>query len=195
MIPMAWNQNQLILLGLFLVVAINEDSAVISGALLSYKNVFPAWEPFIACFFGMWISDFGIYAVSRFGGRRLLDSRWSRRIVSVKRLEHATSVFEKWGGFATVFSRLILGTRTAILVASGLLRYPAHKFLILTFVGAVGWLFLVYSLFDFFGLAATAIFGFRWVTALAMTLIGGAGAAFLAVRSGRWRTTSRSQDT
>jgi len=53
---MTGTEKQLILLGLFFVVAVNEDSAVVSGALLSYKHVFPAWVPFVACFPGMWIA-------------------------------------------------------------------------------------------------------------------------------------------
>jgi membrane protein DedA with SNARE-associated domain len=191
---MTWSEKQLILLGLFFVVAVNEDSAVISGAVLSYKHVFPAWQPFVACFLGMWTSDFAVYALSRFGGRRLLDSRWARRIVSAKRVQRASVLFEKWGGFVTVFSRFVLGTRTAVLVASGLLRYPAHKFLAVTFIGAAGWLLLVYSLFNFFGVAATAVFGFRWMTALTMMLVGGTGAAFVASRSGKWAPASGTPD-
>jgi hypothetical protein len=57
-----------------------------------------------------------------------------------------------------------------------------HKFLAVTFVGAVGWLILVYSLFDFFGVAATAVFGFRWIAALTMMFFGGTATAFLAAR-------------
>jgi membrane protein DedA with SNARE-associated domain len=178
---MTGTEKELILLGLFFVVAVNEDSAVVSGAVLSYKHVFPAWQPFVACFLGMWTSDFAVYAVSRFGGRRLLGSRWMRRFVSPKRVQRASILFEKYGGFATVFSRFVLGTRTALLVASGLLKYPAHKFLAVTFAGAVGWLLLVYSLFEFFGIAATAVFGFRWTTALTMMLFGGTATAFLAL--------------
>lgn len=74
------------------------------------------------------------------------------------------------------------GPRTALLVASGLLRYPVHKFLAVALVGALGWLFLIYSLFNCFGLPATAIFGFRWIAALATMLFGGTLAAFLAAR-------------
>ena len=179
---MTGTENELILAGLFFLVAVNEDSAVVSGAILSYKHVFPVWQPFVACFLGIWTSDFAVYAVSRFGGRRLLASRWVRRFVSPKQVERASILFEKYGGFAIVFSRFVLGTRTALLVASGLLNYPAHKFLVVTFAGAVGWLLLVYSLFDYFGVAATAVFGFRWVTALAMMVFGGTATAFLAAR-------------
>ncbi|MBV8174544.1 MAG: DedA family protein [Verrucomicrobia bacterium] len=183
-------EKALILLGLFFVVALNEDSAVVSGAVLSYHQVFPAWQPFVACFLGMWTSDFALYALSRFGGQRLLGSRWVRRFISSEQVQRASIVFEKYGGLATVLSRFALGTRTALLVASGLLRYPAHKFLTVTFIGAIGWLLLVYSLFDFFGLAATAIFGLRWITAFAMVLFGGTAAVLVAARSRKQRPIS-----
>jgi membrane protein DedA with SNARE-associated domain len=184
---MTGTEKELILLGLFLIVAVNEDSAVVSGAVLSSKHVFPAWQPILACFLGMWMSDFAVYAVSRFGGQRLLESGWMRRLISPEKVQRASILFGKYGGFATVFSRFVLGTRTALLVASGLLRYPVSRFLVFTFAGAVGWLLLVYSLFDFFGVAATAVFGFRWIAALAMILFGGTATAFLAARSSRKR--------
>lgn len=184
---MPGTEKELILLGLFLVVALNEDSAVVSGAVLSYHQVFPAWQPFLACFLGMWTSDFGVYALSRFGGQRLLGTRWVGRFISTEKVQRASRVFEKYGGFATVFSRFVLGTRTALLVASGLLKYPAHKFLTVTFIGAIGWLLLVYSLFDFFGLAATAVFGLRWITALAMVLFGGTATALVVAKSRKQR--------
>ena len=184
---MAGTEKELILLGLFLIVAVNEDSAVVSGAILSYKHIFPAWQPFAACFLGIWMSDFAVYAVSRFGGERLLGSRWMRRLISPEKVQRASILFGKYGGFATLCSRFVLGTRTALLVASGLLKYPVHKFLAFTFAGAVGWLFLIYALFDLFGLAATAVFGLRWITALAMILFGGTATAFLAARSSRKR--------
>ena len=184
---MTGTEKELILFGLFLIVTVNEDSAVVSGAVLSYKHIFPAWQPFAACFLGMWMSDFAVYAVSRFGGQRLLGSRWMRRFVSPEKVQRASILFGKYGGFATVFSRFVLGTRTALLVASGLLKYPVPRFLAFTFAGAVGWLLLVYLLFDFFGVAATALFGFRWITALTMILFGGTATALLAARSSRKR--------
>jgi membrane protein DedA with SNARE-associated domain len=184
---MAGTEKELILLGLFLIVAVNEDSAVVSGAILSYKHIFPAWQPFAACFLGIWMSDFAVYCVSRFGGERLLGSRWMHRLVSPEKVQRASILFGKYGGFATVFSRFVLGTRTAVLVASGLLKYPVPRFLAFTFAGAVGWLLLVYLLFDFFGVAATALFGFRWITALMVILFGGTATALLAARSSRKR--------
>ena len=103
-------EKELILLGLFFVVAVNEDSAVVSGAVLSYNHLCPWWQPFIACFLGMWTSDFLVYAVSRSGGQKLLGARWIRRFVSPQGVQRASTLFGKYGGFATVFSRFVLGT-------------------------------------------------------------------------------------
>jgi membrane protein DedA with SNARE-associated domain len=178
---MTGTEKELILLGLFFFVAVNEDSAVVSGAVLSYQHVFPAWQPFVACFLGMWTSDFAVYAVCRFGGERLLASRWMRRFISPNRC-NARQYCAEIAGICHGVQPTGVGTRTALLMASGLLKYPAHKFLAVTFAGAVGWLLLVYGLFDFFGLTATAVFGLRWITALAMILFGGTATVLLAAK-------------
>jgi len=187
-------ERDLILLGLFFAVAINEDSAVVSGALLSCNHVFPPWQPFLACFLGMWLSDFAIYAVCLFGGRRVLQSRFMRSLIAPEKVAAASHWFERYGGFAVVFSRFVLGTRTAFLVVSGLLKYPVQRFLTVTFVGAIGWLLLVYLLFAMLGNAATAVFGMRWVAALAMLLFGGAASATIASRSRKDKSQARPAD-
>ena len=179
---MTGTEKEMILLGLFFVVAVNEDSAVVSGAVLSYQHLFPAWQPFVSCFLGMWMSDFAVYALSRFGGQKLLGSRWVRRFVSPSQVQRSSVLFAKYGGLATIFSRFVLGTRTALLVASGLLKYPAGKFLVVTFAGAAGWLLLIYSLFSFFGLATTFVFGLRWIAAV-VVLFGGGTTVLITVRS------------
>ena len=57
-----------ILIGLFFLAFVQEDSAVVSGALLGFKGAFPYWQTFAACFLGMWVSDIGIYFIVKFGG-------------------------------------------------------------------------------------------------------------------------------
>lgn len=188
------HERDLILLGLFFAVAINEDSAVVSGALLSCNHVLPPWQPFLACFLGMWLSDFAIYAICLLGGRRVLESRLMRRLVAPEKVAVASRWFQRYGGFAVVFSRFVLGTRTALLVASGLMKYPVQRFLTVTFAGAIGWLLLVYLLFAKLGNAATAVFGMRWAAALAMVLFGGAASVMLASRSRKEKSDPRSPD-
>jgi len=178
-----------ILTGLFFTVMLSEDSAIVSGALLALNGVVPAWQAFLACFFGMWSSDFTIYLLVKTGGAKALDSRWGRALVSRKKVESASSWFARFGGFALIFSRLVLGTRTALLVVSGLMRYPTKRFLVVTMVGALGWLLIIFTLFSVFGPPFIAVFGLRWIIALVVFVSGGGATAFMVFRkrSKAWR--------
>jgi membrane protein DedA with SNARE-associated domain len=178
-----------ILTGLFFTVMLSEDSAIVSGALLALNGVVPAWQAFLACFLGMWSSDFTIYLLVKTGGARALDSRWGHALVSQKKVESASSWFTRFGGFALIFSRLILGTRTALLVVSGLMRYPMKRFLGVTMIGALGWLLLIFSLFAVFGPPFLAVFGLRWIIALAALVSGGGTAAFVVFRKRKENAT------
>jgi membrane protein DedA with SNARE-associated domain len=102
---------------------LSEDSAIVTGVLLALHGIVPAWAAVLSCFLGMWSSDFAVYLLLKTGGARALDSRWDLALVSQKKVESASSWVTRFGGFALVFSRLVLGTRTALLVVSGT-RYP-----------------------------------------------------------------------
>src|SRR5258708_3887668 len=93
-----------ILTGLFFTVMLSEDSAIVSGALLALNGVVPAWQAFLACFLGMWSSDFTIYLLVKTGGARALDSRWGRALVSREKVDLASGWVTRFGGFALVFS-------------------------------------------------------------------------------------------
>src|ERR1700746_3431724 len=101
-----------ILTGLFFTVMLSKDSAIVSGALLAVNGSVPAWQAFLACFFGMWSSDFTIFFLIKTGGAKALDSRWGRALVSRKKVESASSWFARFGGVGLIFSRVVLGTRT-----------------------------------------------------------------------------------
>jgi membrane-associated protein len=178
-----------ILTGLFITVMLSEDSAIISGALLAQNGVVPAWQAFLACFLGMWSSDFTIYLLVKIGGAKALDSRWARALVSQKKVESASSWFARFGGFALIFSRLVLGTRTALLVVSGLMRYPTKRFLVVTLVGALGWLLIIFALFSVFGPPFMAVFGLRWIIALVVFVSGGGATVFMVFRKKREHAT------
>lgn len=186
--------NIAILTGLFFTVMISEDSAIVSGALLALNGVVPNWQAFLACFLGMWTSDFTIYLIVRFGGSRVLETRWMRMLVSSDKVGVASRWFGKYGGFALVFSRLVLGTRTALLVAAGLCGYPAKRFLAVTFAGAIGWLLMIFTLFAFFGPPFLAAFGLRWIIAL-IVFVSGSGATLVMIfRKRRKRTAEETAE-
>jgi membrane protein DedA with SNARE-associated domain len=164
--------------------------------LLALNGVVPAWQAFLACFLGMWSSDFTIYLLVKTGGARALDSRWGRALVSREKVDLASGWFTRFGGFALIFSRLVLGTRTALLVASGLMRYPTKRFLIVTLIGALGWLLVVFTLFAIFGPPFVAVFGLRWIIALIALISGGGATVFMIFRKRKQRLspTPHAQD-
>jgi membrane-associated protein len=178
-----------IMTGLFFTVMLSEDSAIVSGALLALNGVVPAWQAFLACFLGMWSSDFTIYLLVKTGGSRALDSRWGRTLVSREKVDLASGWFTRFGGFALIFSRLFLGTRTAILVVSGLMRYTTKRFLAVTCVGALGWLLVIFSLFTVFGPAFVAVFGLRWIIAVVAFVSGGGATVLMVFRRRKEHTT------
>ncbi len=177
---MIHHPNYSILIGLFFLAFVQEDSAVVSSALLGYNGIFPYWLTFAACFLGMWVSDIGIYLLMKLGGRRVLESRWAQRLLPLHKTDRASRWFDRYGGYTLIFSRFILGTRTALLIVSGLLKYPTTKFLIVSSTGAIGWLLLVFSLFASLGQSAMFAFGIRWIIALVVIVSG--SAAVLAAR-------------
>jgi membrane protein DedA with SNARE-associated domain len=177
---MIHHPNYSILIGLFFLAFVQEDSAVVSSALLGYNGIFPYWLTFAACFLGMWVSDIGIYLLMKLGGRRVLESRWAQRLLPLHKTDRASRWFDRYGGYTLIFSRFILGTRTALLIVSGLLKYPTIKFLIVSSTGAIGWLLLVFSLFASLGQSAMFAFGIRWIIALVVIVSG--SAAVLAAR-------------
>jgi membrane-associated protein len=176
-----------ILTGLFFTVMLSEDSAIVSGALLALNGVVPAWQAFLACFLGMWSSDFTIYLLVKTAGARALDSRWGRALVSREKVDKASGWFTRFGGFALIFSRLVLGTRTALLVVSGLMRYPTKRFLAVTMIGALGWLLIIFTLFSLFGPPFIAVFGLRWIIALVVFVSGGGATALMVFRKRKER--------
>ena len=66
---MIHHANYAVLMGLFFLAFVQEDSAVVSSALLGYNGAFPYWLTFAACFLGMWVSDIGIYFIVKIGGK------------------------------------------------------------------------------------------------------------------------------
>lgn len=180
--------NHFMLVGLFFLPFVSEDSAVVSAALMGSQRVFPYWETFIACFLGMWVSDFCVYLVCRLGGRPMLESKWARRLLPLDKTDRAARWFRLNGALALVLSRFVLGVRTALLVVSGLLAYPIRRFLVVTFFGAFGWVLLVFSLFATLGAGATTLFGVRWAIALA-AVAGGGTLMARKMPPTRWRVT------
>ena len=80
-----------------------------------------------------------LYAIARFGGRRLI-LRWSRWLrVKEKDLDRADGWFDAHGGWVVLFGRLVPGARSLVSIPAGLSVLPVLRFTALTALGSTVW--------------------------------------------------------
>jgi len=72
-----------------------------------------------------------LYLLSRRYGRRLLEHRFAGLLhLTPERLDTAERSFRRWGPWALIFGRHILGLRVPLTVAAGVLKLPYRTFAI-----------------------------------------------------------------
>ena len=91
-----------------------------------------------------------LYLLSRRYGRRLLEHRLAGLLhLTPARLDTAEHSFRRWGPWALIFGRHILGLRVPLTVAAGVLKLPYRIFAISVAVSSAIWAgaFLLLGLF------------------------------------------------
>ena len=91
-----------------------------------------------------------LYLLSRRYGRRLLEHRLAGLLhLTPERLDTAEHSFRRWGPWALIFGRHILGLRVPLTVAAGVLKLPYRIFAISVAVSSAIWAgaFLLLGLF------------------------------------------------
>lgn len=116
---------------LFIIVAtfISEDLTVIAVGLLIVSGNIDWGVGLIGCFLGIVIGDYGLWALGRFAGRRILDWPFVRRFVSEKAVEKWGRVLDRHPAKTVFLSRCLPGTRTPTYIAAGMLAKKSHVFL------------------------------------------------------------------
>jgi len=103
-----------------------------SGALLFFLASLAATLGSVA---GAW----GLYRVGRAGGRRAALRLPAWVGVTEQRLAGAEPWFERWGDAVVLLGRLVPGVRSVVSIPAGTLHMPVARFLVLTFLGSLGW--------------------------------------------------------
>lgn len=86
---------------------------------------------------GSWIA----YGVGYYGRIELLERHGAKLHIKPSHLAWSDRWFERYGGWAVFFSRMLPIVRTFISLPAGVARMPFWRFTILTFVGCVPWVF------------------------------------------------------
>jgi len=120
-----WVMVLLIILGTF----ISEDLTVIAVGLLLVTGQIDYGVAILGCFLGIVLGDYGLWALGRFGGSRLVRFRLFRRFLSEDQLEHWGRVLGRHTAKAVFLSRMLPGTRVPMYIAAGVVPGHNKKFL------------------------------------------------------------------
>ena len=113
-----------------------------AGFLIS-QGVFEFMPTFIiACLAGIFGSVVS-YFLGLYGGRPLLLKYGKYIFFNEHKFELAEKMFNKYGGAAVFFGRLLPGVRTFISFPAGMARYPMSHFVVWTVLGTIPWTILL----------------------------------------------------
>lgn len=104
------------------------------------------WIMLPVCFAGVVISDGFLYGIGRFGGPRLLDSRWVRRLLKPEKRAEIFDNLHKHGVKILLGARFLPGIRAPIFVAAGIIHLPFRKFLLADGLYAIPGVTLLFTL-------------------------------------------------
>jgi membrane protein DedA with SNARE-associated domain len=106
-----------------------EDATLIlSGFLVSHDVVKPL-PTFVIVYGSLLASDFFLYQVGKKYGRKVVEHKKFRRILSTDRLAKIEDKFKERDVWVVLIGRHFLGLRAQIFLVAGVLRMSAIKFL------------------------------------------------------------------
>jgi membrane protein DedA with SNARE-associated domain len=114
-----------------------EDATLILSGFLIAQKVTKPFTTLLVVYSGILLTDLSLYWVGKKYGRRVIEHKRFRRIISFERLLGFEEKFRKWGILVVFFGRHLLGLRAQIFLAAGVMRMSAIKFLIADGASAV----------------------------------------------------------
>ena len=124
-------------LGIFLLLILGgiglpfpEDATLLLSGFLMAHYVIKPLPAFLVVYSGLLISDFSLYLVGKKYGRRIVEHKRFRKIISPNRLSKLEEKFKKWGSLVVFLGRHIFGFRAQIFLVSGVMKMSATKFLV-----------------------------------------------------------------
>ena len=123
----------------FFATFVSEDAACIGAGALATSGEISFGFAISACFLGIVVGDLGLYAIGRIFGRRILEFRLMKRMVSENSLSKASDWLTKRGASAVFLSRFITGLRLPTYLAAGALKTDFRKFAFYFVIAAAIW--------------------------------------------------------
>jgi membrane protein DedA with SNARE-associated domain len=97
------------------------------------------WQALFASTFGSVAGALILYALGRYGGRRLV-LRYGRFLhVNEDSLDRADGWFRRYGDWVVLFARLVPFARSVVSIPAGTMKMPAIRFTAMTALGSLAW--------------------------------------------------------
>jgi len=107
-----------------------EDAILILCGFLIASGVVKPAPALIVVASGMLMTDYFLYYVGRKYGRKVVAHRRFRKIISARREVRLEKIFRRWGVFAILLGRHLVGLRSQIFLVAGILRMPRARFVL-----------------------------------------------------------------
>jgi len=97
------------------------------------------WQALLASTFGSVVGALILYALGRYGGRKLV-LRYGRFLhVDEDGLDRADGWFRRYGDWVVLFARVVPLARSVVSIPAGTMKMPAVRFVALTALGSLAW--------------------------------------------------------
>jgi membrane protein DedA with SNARE-associated domain len=114
-----------------------EDATLILSGFLIAQKVTKPLSTVIVVYCGLPLTDFSLYWVGKKYGRKVIEHRRFRRILSAERLLTLEEKFKKWGIYVVFVGRHFLGIRAQIFLAAGVMRMSTLRFIMADAASAI----------------------------------------------------------
>jgi membrane protein DedA with SNARE-associated domain len=114
-----------------------EDATLILSGLLIAQKVTKPLPTIVVVYGGLLLTDFSLYWVGKKYGRKVVEHKRFRRILSPERLLTFEEKFKKWGVYVVFVGRHFLGIRAQIFLAAGVMKLSALKFIMADAASAI----------------------------------------------------------
>jgi membrane protein DedA with SNARE-associated domain len=113
-----------------------DGTLILSGFLIAQKVTKPL-PTLVVVYCGLLLTDFSLYWVGKKYGRKVIEHKRFRRVLSVERLSTLEEKFKKWGIYVVFVGRHFLGIRAQIFLAAGVMRMSTLKFVMADAASAI----------------------------------------------------------
>jgi membrane protein DedA with SNARE-associated domain len=114
-----------------------EDATLILSGFLIAQKVTKLLPTLMVVYSGLLLTDFSLYWVGKKYGRKVIDHKRFRRILSAEKLLTLEGKFRKRGIYVVLVGRHFLGIRAQIFLAAGVMRMSSLKFIMADAASAI----------------------------------------------------------